>query len=294
MTTIQCFFLGTPKVTKDDHALKLTKAKGIALLVYLATERTTQTREQVMTLLWPDSLPQAARKNLRNTLWDIGKTFDEDVVEVDGDSLRLAESVWVDIHPFEDTSPAADLSPVSRLEEAVALYRAPLADGLSLLDAPDFELWLTTQQQRLDRHYLRLLDALITAHRTAANWQKVITYAQQALIYDNLQEPMHQALMEAHARLGERAQAVRQYDNLRAILAQELGVAPLTETESLRAAILNGHIQASPMSITATAPRQVKKAVPASSPFVGRQAERAVMDEALQLAAGGQARIVLL
>ena len=294
MTTIQCFFLGTPQFTKDDHALKLTKAKGIALLVYLAVERTTQTREQVMTLLWPDSLPQAARKNLRNTLWDIGKTFDEDVVEVDGDSLRLAESVWVDIHPFEDTAPAADSSQVSRLEEVVTLYRAPLADGLSLLDAPDFELWLTTQQQRLDRHYLRLLDALITVHRAAANWQKVINYAQQALIYDNLQEPMHQALMEAHARLGERAQAVRQYDNLRAILAQELGVVPLPETESLRTAILNGHIQASPMSITAAAPRPVKKAASASSPFVGRRTERAVMDEALQLAATGQARIVLL
>ncbi|MCB0208894.1 MAG: AAA family ATPase [Anaerolineae bacterium] len=294
MPTIHCYFLGTSQFTKDDQPLKLTKTKGIALLVYLAVERTTQTREQVMTLLWPDSLPQAARKNLRNTLWDIGKTFDEEVVEVDGDTLRLAESVWVDLRPFEDTPLTADSANIERLEEAVALYRAPLADGLSVLDAPDFELWLTTQQQRVGRHYLRLLDILIAAHRKTANWQGVITFAEQALAYDNLQEPMHQALMEAQAHLGERAKAVRQYDMLRAILEQELGVPPLPETESLRSAILNGHIQANPQSIATNSQRPTRKVAPTGSPFVGREAEQAALDEALQMATAGQARIVLL
>ncbi|MCB0194410.1 MAG: AAA family ATPase, partial [Anaerolineae bacterium] len=294
MPTIHAYFLGTPQFTKNDKPVKLTKTKGIALLVYLAVERTSQTREQVMTLLWPDSLPQAARKNLRNTLWDIGKTFDEEVVEVEGDTLRLADSVGVDIHPFEETPLTADSDNVSQLEEAVALYRAPLADGLSVLDAPDFELWLTTQQQRFGRHYLRLLDILIAAHRKASNWQGVITFAEQALAYDNLQEPMHQALMEAQAHLGERAKAVRQYDMLRAILEQELGVPPLPETESLRSAILNGHIQANPKSIATNSQRPAKKALPAGSPYVGRETEQAALDEALQLATVGQARIVLL
>lgn len=295
MSNIHINLLGTPQFTKDDRPLKFTKAKGIALLVYLAVERAAQTREQLMTLLWPDSLPQAARKNLRNTLWDIGKTFDEDVVEVEGDSVRLGEAVGVDVHLFEDTQ--LHDAQVSQLEAAVMLYRAPLADGLNLPDTSDFELWLTTQQQRLSRHYLRLLEALITAHRAVANWQQIITFAQQALAYDNLQEPMHQALMEAHARLGERAKAVWQYDMLRLVLDQELGVAPLAETESLRTAILNGHIQASPPPIvvgTGGTPRPMRKTSPSSIPFVGRQAEQAAMTEALQLATVGQARIVLL
>ena len=78
------------------------------------------------------------------------------------------------------------------------------------------------------------MSSLIDEYRAVNHWQNVIATAQRALSFDNLQEPMYRALMEAHAQLGERAEALRQYDMLRAVLQRELGVAPLPETEIMR------------------------------------------------------------
>lgn len=294
MPNIQLYFLGTPQFRQNGNGIKITNAKGVALLTYLAAKRLPQTREQATTLLWPDSLPQAARKNLRNVLWHIRKTLGEDVVRDESGNLSLGEGVWVDLHAFEDTRPSA---PADRLESAAALYQAPLSEGLTVLEAPAFELWLTTERERLARHYLRLLEGLIAAHRTAENWPGVISSARQALACDNLQEPMHQALMEAHARLGERAEALRQYDTLAVILNRELGVGPLPETDNLQRAILNGHIQAQKGSVVravVSKPPARQKAPRSKLPFVGRQAEHAKLDDALQQAAAGQNQIVLL
>ena len=114
----------------------------------------------------------------------------------------------------------------------------------------------------------------VDEYRAEGQWREVITIAQRALADDNLQEPMHRALMEAQARLGERAGALRQYETLRATLARELGVAPLPETEGLRAAILNGRFDSTkpitPQIPPQTAPQSAVPPPPA--PFVGRVA----------------------
>ena len=106
--------------------------------------------------------------------------------------------------------------------------------------------------------------------------------------------------MEAHARLGERGEALRQYDLLRAVLARELGVAPLPETEALRMAILGGTFDRSAPVEPADEARRAPAAALARRPgvaaprFVGRKAELATLDAALAAAVAGNARVVLL
>ncbi|MDQ4078880.1 MAG: AAA family ATPase, partial [Chloroflexota bacterium] len=113
---------------------------------------------------------------------------------------------------------------------------------------------------------------------------------------DNLQEPMYRALMEAHARQGERPEALRQYEQLQGVLEQELGVEPLPETETLRAAILNGELG----HVAVPTPSMSRSAQPSPTdgttevPFVGRWEELAALDAELAVAARGEARVVLL
>ncbi len=123
---------------------------------------------------------------------------------------------------------------------ATELYRGPFLDGLSLPDNPDFEIWMTTERERFAQLHVSALTALVQARRAAGDWQTMIELARRALESDHVQEPMHRALMEAHARLGARAEALRQYDVLRTTLQRELGVEPLPETEALRQQILDG------------------------------------------------------
>ncbi len=97
--------------------------------------------------------------------------------------------------------------------------------------------------------------------------------------------------------MGERGEALRQYDLLRAILARELGVEPLPETEAIRAAIVAGDIQAdvpahSPLPHRPP-PLPILGDVPATH-FIGRQEELATLDRALATVRQGRAHAVLI
>ena len=290
MSDTQLCFLGPVQVHRQGRPPELQAAKPLALLAYLAVTGTTQRREHLADLLWMDSAPAAARKNLRNALWAIRKALGEEaVIEPDPGRLVLSEDVWVDVHALEA---AADGATRAEWEAAVELYRGPFLEGLDLGGAPEFEIWQAMERERLGQIYLRLLERIVDARRAKGDWRGVISAARQALAADNLQEPMVRALMEAHARLGERAEAQRQYQHLREVLARELGVDPLPETEALRTAILAGGLPEqeplepppAPRPRTATGPR----------PFVGRDSDLAALDRAWQTAVTGVCRVVLL
>jgi DNA-binding SARP family transcriptional activator/lipopolysaccharide biosynthesis regulator YciM len=296
MSSLRLHFLGPVRFERDAEPVELNVAKAIALLAYLAVDRTSRTREQLLGLLWPESSADAAHKNLRNTLWALRKALGDDVVRGDDERLAIPESVWIDVREFEQLVESAPSS-IPTLISASDLYRGPFLEGLTLDDAPEFEIWLTAEQERLGQLYLRALAALVDARRFEGNWRAVIAVASRALAYDSLQEPMYRALMEAHARLGERPEALRQYAALRDTLARELGVEPLPETDALQAAIVGGELQPAtePLRAAPRTPRRQRIAGETTRvPFVGREAERTVLDAEFQVATGGHARVVLL
>ncbi|MDQ4076213.1 MAG: hypothetical protein M3220_08200, partial [Chloroflexota bacterium] len=295
MAALRFSFLGIPRLERDGRDVELTVAKAIALLAYLAVTNRPQHRDRVIDLLWPESAPDAARKNLRNTLWAMRKALGDEVLHAENEWLSLQDSLWVDVRQLEHV---ASISNATLSEQRVAadLYHGPLLDGLVLGDAPDFELWLAAERERLEQLYLRLVDSLIDRYRNDGRWAEIVQVARRALRQDNLQEPMYRALMEAHARQGERPEALRQYEQLQGVLEQELGVEPLPETEILRAAILNGELG----HVVVPAPSMSRSARPSTTegttqvPFVGRQEELAALDAELAVAARGEARVVLL
>src|SRR5207253_3607503 len=102
MSNLSMHLFGPPQFMRDGTPVTLGRAKGVALLLYLAVTRVAQPRERLLDLLWPESMPQAARKNMRNTLWAIGEALGDHVLEQDGGALRLAPNVVVDLHALED------------------------------------------------------------------------------------------------------------------------------------------------------------------------------------------------
>lgn len=122
------------------------------------------------------------------------------------------------------------------------LYGGPLLDGVALADTPELELWLTASREQLHELHLRALHQIVAAERADGRWPQVLVAAWVSLAHDPLQEPMYRALIEAHAQLGDRAAALRQYDHLAETLERELGVAPLPDTEVLREAAMRGEL----------------------------------------------------
>ncbi len=294
MTDLRLHLLGVPFLERAEQPIPLTIAKGIALLAWLALTPGPQPRERLVDLLWPDSLPDAARKNLRNTLWALRKEVGEGALDSGGERLTLLDALWVDARAFQQGVAAPDV-PTAHLRAVVDSYRGPLADGLTLADAPDFELWLIAERERLEQLYLRAVEALVERYRRAGAWGEIVTVARRALIQDPLQEPLHRALMEAHAQLGERPEALRQFDSARAVLMRELGVEPLPDTEALRQRIVQGDFsaEASPPLPLLPARRPPPSRRP-TVPFIGRQAELAALTDEWERAIAGEARVLLL
>ncbi len=292
--------LGAPIVERDSTPVHLP-AKALALLGYLAALRTPQTRDHLLATLWPESSDEAARKNLRNILWMLRRELGNDVLQSSDERLALSATVPVDLWRFAELAQRPPTELLAQQEAILALYRGPLLDGLTLLDAPDFELWLTMERERQAQTWMRLLTSLIAVHRSGGSWAQVLEIARRALSYDPLAESLYQALMEAHARLGQRAEAQRQYAVLTGVLERELGLEPLPATTALLQQIMDNTLAEPPPAAQAAPPASrpgpalIQRTSPtATMPFIGRDRELARLNAALQTAAAGAARVVII
>ncbi len=273
--------------------------KAIGLLAYLGVHGRPQRREHLLALLWPESPVAQARKNLRNLLWSIRDTLGQEVV-TGHESLALGAYVLVDTGQFTQAQhearqrEAGGESAFECYQAMTALYQGSFLDGIAINDAAEFETWVAMTREHFHEAHAHALRALAAKYRAEGRWADVITLARTAVMADILQEPMYRMLMEAHARMGDRASALRQYETLRATLERELGVAPLAETEQLRRDILDGRLQPTPADTPVSSPPARSSAHLPAAPFIGRDSEMAALDELWATAQQGQALAALI
>lgn len=294
--SLRLHLLGTPGIDNDGVRITVTSHKAIAALAFLAVNRSPQPRERLLALLWPDSTAEAAHKNLRNILWSLRRLSGDGVITAEGNDLKINSELQVDLYELERIvdQPPDDSAILLSAEFGVFL------DGIDLKDAPDFEVWLTAQRERIGQLCLRAVFSEIELLRSRQDWNKVILLAQKGLAFDNLQEPLHRALMEAYARIGQRGDALRQYDTLSQTLSNELGVDPLPDTQNVRNGILQG-IYDRPIDNDATVPavsRQPRR-VPVlgdapKAPYIGREVELGQLDQIDRRVADGETQVVAI
>lgn len=261
--------LGPVVLRRDGAALPLTIRKTSALLVLLALGGPTP-RARVAALLWPDLEEAIGRRNLRRELARLRELGAHDAVRVDGDHLALAPALPVDTSAFQQMLQAGDAT------AALAQWRGPPADGLDLDDAPPFMDWLAQQRDRLQALRRQALQSAAAAAETRGETQAALALLQQLLADDPLQEQHHRAVMRLLGAGGRREAALLQYRRCCELLRDELGLAPMAETEALAAA-LRGQPEPSP---PAPVPPPPGRLLPAALPFVGRAAEVAALEAA--------------
>ncbi len=259
--------LGPPELRLDGQPIRLTIKKTWALVVVLACGGRT-TRVRLAALLWPLLDEPTARRNLRRELARLREAGVQGLVQAEGDWIGLHDAVDVDVAQF---APALHTGAAA---QALALWRGPLADGLSLDDAPEFEHWLEAQRARVRSLWRGALQAQAERappEHAALQWQTL-------LADDPLQEQHHRALMRLHAHAGRREAALAQYTLCKTLLRDELGLAPMAETEALAASLRNADGVPAPAPVAA--PGCADTLLPDQLPFVGRGAEVAAMEAA--------------
>ena len=111
-------------------------------------------------------------------------------------------------------------------EQAVALYQGEYLDNL-------YYDWLLPERRRLTQAHIASLRALADFHFVHERYTRALELLQRALRVDNLLEDLHCQAIRVYTALGDRAGLARQYQDLKEVLAAEMGLEPLTTTTRL-------------------------------------------------------------
>ncbi len=307
MSELKLLLLGPPSVEVDGEPVEIGRRKALALLAYLAVTGERHTRESLATLLWPDYDQSSAYAYLRRTLWSLNQTPVAGWIDADRESIAVVpgEDFWLDVAAFREGLAAAHgacSEQIPYLAGAVALFRGDFLEGFSLEDSTAFDEWQFFQAQSLRREVGGALEQLVTCHVEAGEMDAAIDSARRRLLLDPADEAMHRRLMELYARVGQRAEALRQYERCVRVLKEDLNLAPAAETVDLYKRIRAGEVAAAPAP-TATSPASPvpglsqEPALPPHNlptqftPFVGRREE---LGEVLRLMAQPDCRLLTL
>jgi DNA-binding SARP family transcriptional activator len=92
---LSVLLLGLPQLLLNEHPLDALRRKNRALVYWIAARAQPVTREQVLTLFWPDYDRSAAQTILRSMLHELRKQLGPSLV-IEGETLALASDAEVD------------------------------------------------------------------------------------------------------------------------------------------------------------------------------------------------------
>jgi DNA-binding SARP family transcriptional activator len=250
MTVLRITLFGELQIARDDvpltsHVTHTTQA----LLAYLLLQpRRAQPREVLADVLWSERSQEQARSCLSTALWRLRRILEPEgtpagtylIAQPSGEvSFNWQSAHWLDMAAFENKARQGLARPYEiltveeahQLEEAVQLYIGDLLEGF-------YADWALRERERLRSLYLNTLAHLMRFYQRQALFEKGLLYGQKILDIDPLREEVHRDMMRLYAANGQRPLAIRQYQLCCDLLARELGIAPMDETQSLYAHLI--------------------------------------------------------
>ncbi len=172
MSLLEVSFFGTFQMKVGDVPIanfRSVNTQGLLAYLILQAERPFP-RDTLATLFWPDVPDATAKKNLRQTLYQLRQLLNDSdklpqpflFVSRQNIQWNPESDYWLDVQAF-----LADLAH-GELETAVTHYTGELLPGFTC-DSLDFENWLRQERERLHRLALTALDDLTERYITQAD-----------------------------------------------------------------------------------------------------------------------------
>jgi pentatricopeptide repeat protein len=216
---------------------------GRLLFVFLVVNRTRDMGStELIAALWPGVAPDHAEATLRSLVSKVRRALGSELSgHGRGYRLELGRGVRIDLEQA--------LAAIHRAETAVANEKWFEAWGPSMValftaqrgflpgeDAP----WISERRRALEEMELRALECYAAAALGIGSGE--IPGAERAsrrlIELEPYRESGYRLLMRAMAQRGNVAEALRIYEQLKALLRDELGVSPSTTTQALHVWLL--------------------------------------------------------
>jgi predicted ATPase/DNA-binding SARP family transcriptional activator len=263
--------LGTPSVSGEGgvvSGLRLGGRRVHVVLVALALERGTVPAERLAMMVWPSDPPPTWRAALRGVVRELRAALapidgGQQAIMTEPPGYRLAAGVEVDAAAAAGAvQQAAGLLRQGRFRAALNLAEpvSRLSGGQILPD--DDGAWLRAHRAAVDAVARQATELVADAAASLGEHAVAVAAARGAVLAYPLDERAYRCLIRALDRAGDRAGAVRAFEECRAGLAEHLGVDPSAETVQIYLAALSGQAPTSPARIPAQ-----------TASFVGREPE---------------------
>jgi DNA-binding SARP family transcriptional activator len=297
--------LGPVDVTDGDRPLSITARRERAVLLRLLMEPGRPLGpERLVDDLWGDDPPADGRGSLRVLVARLRRRLAEHEDEPRiltgpaGYELRLSVDDELDASRFDalvargrtELESADPQAAAATLRAALALWRGPALGDLADL------AFARPEAVRLDEGHLAALELRIEADLACGHALEVAAELEAICAAHPLREGFWASRMVALYRGGRQADALRAYQELRRVLADEVGLEPTPALARLEASILSGDLHEGEALPHPTAPGRPAPDPPGDdrAPFVGRQEELGQLEAAWEAAAAGSRRLVLL
>ena len=265
--------LGTFNITYKNKVVSIASRPAQSLFAYLILNPgSSHRREKLAGLLWPDSLEETARDNLRHALWRVRKAFEAGASTrfLHGDdrsiSFRTTEKYWLDAAQLEQLG---DVSSADELMHALSEYHGELLPGF-------YEEWVVLEREHISSIFEHHMARLMSLLQEKKRWLDILDWAERWIKLGQKPEPAYRALMSAHAAKGDMSKVAATYARCLKSL-KEFGIEPSEQTRALYDRLKTGKesLEAAPTPSAKEKREQTPKTnlpVPLTS-FVGRERE---------------------
>jgi DNA-binding SARP family transcriptional activator len=230
--------LGGIDLRRDDGTAidaVLRQPKRAALLAYLAASPagTPRRRDAIVSMFWPELDDRHARDSLSAALSFLRRHLGAAAIAARGE-----EEIGCDPnHLAADVAELLHVAEEHRDEDVLSLYRGELLPGFHVQDAPGFEEWLERERSRLRAIAAESAVRLTDRAAAAGMAEAAAAHARRAAVLAPDDERLRRRQISLEAAAGNRAAALRTYEDFAAELASAYDAAPSAETIALVKAI---------------------------------------------------------
>jgi DNA-binding SARP family transcriptional activator len=227
---------------------ELAGRQGRAAFAFLVGARHRPvSKEELMSVVWPGKTPRevdtalsAILSKLRSALNQVATTRSADIEMRSGAiHLQLPSDAWIDLehagHAIDEAEGALRSGDLRRAwSHAVAVSVIARRGFLPGDEAP----WIEARRAKLRTLLVRGLHILSQVTATTGEHALAVQYASEMIELEPFQETGYRHLMQMHAQMGNRAEALRVFGKCRELFRDELGADPSQETERVFLEIL--------------------------------------------------------
>jgi PAS domain S-box-containing protein len=250
---LQIFSLGNFGLAFGGRAVPIRdwqRKQSVSLLKYLAAHLGQPVHRGVLIeQFWAGIDERRGQKRLKVLVYFLRHQLQAagmhgEVLETVGKNYLLNDQlIWLDALAFDNLVAEGSrlqgiqqwCEALGRYDEAKRLYKGDYMANDIYAD------WCAAERDRLRERYLEMLAGMVNCHAALSQDEDAIKVCQIALVCDPLRESFHHRLMECFVRVGRTDLALAQYRACQSILATELDLEPLPETQHLYREIVAGN-----------------------------------------------------